>query len=262
MISSRLAGRLEESLNRAKADEGGAECSNRLLAMVGGVPLMSGEGVGRTVVMFSGGRDSTLAAVRLAEQGQPLLLVTVTSSHLVGIDRVSARLSELRTLLPPGTRWLNIRQPEGLIDRYALYERTCLPCHHLYVVVAIRVARTVGAAALAFGYAGYQDAWPEQTPAATSRLADLLANEGITLHLPVYDLRSRSAAIAELEAHGLATASLEQKCLIQTLNVTLTEAKLREQLDVWESAIRMSLSHLQHLNLEVLATECFEGRRP
>lgn len=215
--------------------------------------LAIADGFDRTVLMFSGGRDSTLAAARLAEGGEPLILVTVTSSHLIGMDRVNDRISELAMLLPSDTPWLNLRQPDGLFDRQALYERTCLPCHHLYVVVAMKVAITVGASAIAFGYAGYQDSWPEQTPAATSRLARLLESEGIKLVLPVYDLPSRVAAIAELESRGLAPSSLEQKCVIQTQNVRLSNEKLGEQLQIWEESVRSSLQRLKDVDLEVLA---------
>src|SRR5438552_2094850 len=223
-------------------------------------PLGIGDGSERTVLMFSGGRDSTLAAARLAERGEPLILVTVTSSHLIGIDRVTERISELSLRLPLDTPWLNLRQPEGLFERYALYERTCLPCHHLYVVVAMKVAITVGASAIAFGYAGYQNSWPEQTPAATSRLSNLLTGEGISLLLPVYDVTSRVAAIAELQSRGLAPTSLEQKCVIQTLNVTLSKEKLSEQLDIWEESVRTSLHRLTDVELEVLAATTLAGK--
>ena len=58
--------------------------------------------------MFSGGRDSTLAAIRLSQQFDRLLLATITSDHLVGIDSVRRRLTELAPLLPPGSEWLHV----------------------------------------------------------------------------------------------------------------------------------------------------------
>ena len=66
------------------------------------------------LLMFSGGRDSTLAALRLHHGRVPLRLVTVTSSHLTGINLVRRRLSELSKILPATTPWLNIRQPVDL----------------------------------------------------------------------------------------------------------------------------------------------------
>jgi PP-loop superfamily ATP-utilizing enzyme len=57
-------------------------------------------GLDACLLMFSGGRDSTLAAVRMTRRGSPLILVTVSSSHLVGIDRVRRRLGELARIIP------------------------------------------------------------------------------------------------------------------------------------------------------------------
>jgi hypothetical protein len=71
------------------------------------------EAMGRAVLMFSGGRDSTIAAVRLSRVVSELILVTVTSSHLVGIDRVRQRIAELRPILPRGSTWLHVGVPSG-----------------------------------------------------------------------------------------------------------------------------------------------------
>jgi hypothetical protein len=193
------------------------------------------------VLMFSGGRDSTLAAVRLHDQRRQMALVTIVSGHLTGIDRVKKRLHELRAVLPAETPWLCINQPTELRTDTSFYEQTCLPCHHAYVVVSALLAKTMHAQTLAFGYASYQNSWPEQTPLATSRLKALLARHGIELALPVYDLRSREDAVAQLLARGLSTDALEQKCLQQVTNVALSDSKLLQQVDLWEKAIDASL---------------------
>lgn len=56
------------------------------------------------VLLFSGGRDSTIAAVRLSRSFERLFLVTITSEHLIGIASVRRRLSELKSRLPQTTR--------------------------------------------------------------------------------------------------------------------------------------------------------------
>jgi len=61
------------------------------------------------VHMFSGGRDSTLAAVRLANRYEKLVLITVTTANLVGFKRVGQRLVELKHHLPSNTEWLHIK---------------------------------------------------------------------------------------------------------------------------------------------------------
>ncbi len=207
------------------------------------------------IVMFSGGRDSTLAALRLHRARSRVALVTVSSGHLVGIDRVKRRLAELAQILPAQTACLQVRQPADLRTDVSFYDQTCLPCHHAYVVVSAAIAATFGARRLAFGYAGYQSDWPEQTPLAVSRLEAVLARHGIALELPVYDLASRSAAKAELTEAGLSDEALEQKCLRQVTNVALDEQHLTQQVNRWEDAIDRSLTARHAIHIDVTARE-------
>jgi PP-loop superfamily ATP-utilizing enzyme len=62
---------------------------------------------GICILMFSGGRDSTLAAIRLAQEWEKLVLVTVTTEHLVGLGSVIKRLEELKLHLPGNTEWIS-----------------------------------------------------------------------------------------------------------------------------------------------------------
>lgn len=202
--------------------------------------------------MFSGGRDSTLAAARLSQAGVPLLLVTVSSSHLIGIDRVKRRLSELTKILPAETPWMHVQQPTELRTDTSFYEQTCLPCHHAYVVVSGALAKSAGVRRLAFGYAGYQREWPEQTPLAIDSLTRVLKRHGIELELPVQELAGRQEAIQELEVLGLSTDALEQKCLRQVLNVSLNANLLRQQVKLWEEAIDRSMTQIGTIDLEIL----------
>ena len=204
------------------------------------------------VLMFSGGRDSTLAALRLHKEGYKITLITVQSNHLYGITLVHQRLRELRNIIPENTPWLVIQQPSRLRTDTSFYEMTCLPCHHAYVVIAAALSLRLKTSALAFGYAGYQNTWPEQTPLATSRLRAVLRRHNIELHLPVYNLDSRQQVIDELRAFGVTTESLEQKCLQQVHNIALPEDKLTAQIDPWEQAIEESITKL-HL-IEIAAT--------
>ena len=204
------------------------------------------------VLMFSGGRDSTVAALRLNQLGYKLTLVTICSDHLYGIDAVRARLREIRGTLPLDTHWHLIRQPDELRTDTSFYEQTCLPCHHAYVVAAVAITRSLCAKALAFGYAGYQNTWPEQTPLAVSRLRHALGEQDIELLLPVYDLASREDAQTELEHHHLSVRALEQKCMQQVNNVALPPDRLRVQIALWERAINDSLSKVDLVHLNTL----------
>jgi predicted subunit of tRNA(5-methylaminomethyl-2-thiouridylate) methyltransferase len=209
-------------------------------------------GASRSVLMFSGGRDSTLSAARMYEQGLAPILVTISSSHLVGMEKVRERVRELSRHLSVRMPWLVVRQPEELKADTSFYDRTCLPCHHAYVVAGAAVAAKAGAKTLAFGYASYQNAWPEQTPLAIEHLTAVLCRHGIRLVLPVYDLLTRDQAVAELRARQLSTEALEQKCVQQINNLALTSDRLEQQIELWEHAIEASLVGLQAIEIEVI----------
>lgn len=201
------------------------------------------------LLMFSGGRDSTLSALRLHKLGFKLTLITVKSDHLFGMSAVHTRLRDLSRTLPTDTPWLAIQQPSQLRTDTSFYEMTCLPCHHAYVVIAAALTLRLRTPHLAFGYTGYQNTWPEQTPLATSRLRDVLRRHQIDLHLPVYHCQTRQEVIAELRAFGVTTASLEQKCIRQVNNIELSESRLTAQINLWEQAIEESIKHLQLIDI-------------
>lgn len=209
--------------------------------------------------MFSGGRDSTAAVVRLNERSMSQTLVTICSDHLVGINSVKKRLLELKRILPPQTEWRLIRQPRELMTDTSFYQKTCLPCHHGYVVVGAITAFALGAERLSFGYAGYQNTWPEQTPLAVETLSNTLAAYGITLDLPVYAVGSRSDVEAELIAAGLTPHALEQKCLQQVQNIELTPDVLAAQIHKWNSAIKASVALANLIEVHTVRIETLEN---
>ena len=218
---------------------------------------------GGTVLMFSGGRDSTLAALRLAAIRRKITLVTVSSDHLLGVANVKRRLAELEQHLPAGTVWKRIQQPRSEATFGAAFSRTCLPCQHDYALAGAVIARELGLNRLAMGYASYQGDWPEQTPLATTELSSVLAEFGIELVLPVYDLDSKKEAIAGLEQHGLSSQSLEQKCIKQVLNIALNDDDLKVHVAHWIKTLRESLLST-NISVNILEEErvgCLEPLR-
>jgi len=187
------------------------------------------------VLMFSGGRDSSIAAVRLARTYKNLILVTVTADHLVGIGRVTQRIFELKPHLPERTEWIQVAQPVlPVID--SLNSATCLPCQRGYVAIGTILAKRLGINHLALGYTKYQSSWPEQTALATSRLKVLLESFGVHLQLPVYDLASKAEAESELIGYGLSHQAFEQKCMQQQNNIELPDDLLRTEVAAWEKS--------------------------
>jgi hypothetical protein len=204
------------------------------------------------ISMFSGGRDSTAAVARLSGQQIPQTLVTISSPHLVGINRVKKRLKELANILPADTEWRLIRQPSELSVDTSFYKKTCLPCHHSYVVVGAVTAIALSASRLSFGYAGYQKHWPEQTPIAIESLTRVLAKFGIRLETPVYGVNSKSEIEKELRSLGLDDRALEQKCMQQVSNVELDDQTLLKQIKLWESAIEGSMNHREIVDMSLI----------
>lgn len=204
------------------------------------------------ILMFSGGRDSTLSAIRLSEQYDHIVLVTVTSNHLCGVVHVKERLRELKRKLMCSADWLLVRQPENLNVNTSFYAPTCLPCHHAYIAVGVCVANTLGAKYIAFGYVGYQQHWPEQTANATTRLKYILEKFTLKLLLPVYEIERKDEAINMLEGYGLTSISLEQKCTQQINNIELEPEQLASELAEWESAIVRTLEMLSNQTCEVI----------
>lgn len=204
------------------------------------------------VLMFSGGRDSTLAAVRLAQKWEKLVLVTVTTTNLKGIERVRQRLVELKPYVPSNTEWLNITVPHTLGSYRRSTVPTCLPCHQAYLVTGAMIAEQYGSKHLALGYTGYQSTWVEQTPYAIESLGAILGSVELNLNLPVIDITSKEQVIAELITHNLSESSLEQKCSRQLNDPGLPFELMRQEIDGWGKELREALANRQNINLEIL----------
>ncbi|MFZ2278347.1 MAG: hypothetical protein WAW39_11130 [Prosthecobacter sp.] len=193
-----------------------------------------------TVLMFSGGRDSTLSAIRLGLKRSPLILVTVVAEHLFGLSTVRRRVAELQPFLPQQSRWIIVTQPICMSPT-SLNRDTCLPCQRDYVVCGAAVAALESSDAIALGYTSYQSSWPEQSSEATDVLRPILKAKGLELLLPVYDLQSKEEAKLELRKHSLSDEALEQKCIKQISNITLSADQLQSELQMWKSSLQLRL---------------------
>jgi hypothetical protein len=188
------------------------------------------------VLLFSGGRDSTIAALRLSRTERDLTLATVTTDHLTGIARVVRRLIELRPHMDPKTEWFHFSYAQTTETGEELVS-TCLSCHAIYAAAGLRVAEESALARIAFGYTAYQSAWAEQTSAGRRALASALGNLGISVVFPVADLSSKEATMAELRENGLTDSALEQKCLKQQFNRESDRDLLEREIARWKGTL-------------------------
>jgi hypothetical protein len=205
------------------------------------------------ILMFSGGRDSTLAAIRLSRAWDRLVLVTVTSADMKGLARVSRRLSELRLLLPANTCWVHVSfQEEPHRDGGA---KTCLTCHQAYIVAGIMVANKFQTNHIALGYSGYQSGWAEQTPYAIMKLNEVLTAHGFNLLLPVTDLVRKEDALLELRSNDLSDEALEQKCVRQIIDPGLTGDSLHKEVDEWSKDLSNAMTNIDQASLQMILTK-------
>jgi hypothetical protein len=154
----------------------------------------------RCVLLFSGGRDSTIAAVRLARQFKRLFLVTITSSHMAHLDHVRSRVDELRRLLRVDCRWLLYCETLSFLATAEFPNIGCISCHFVFFWTASRLADKIKATDVSCGFTKYQQNWVEQIPYAITQLRSTLERRGQQLILPVWDVDSKQQAEDELRA--------------------------------------------------------------
>lgn len=175
-----------------------------------------GEAAGASIILlFSGGRDSTCAAVRLIQSGEHPLLLTVIDTGCQTDCNTKLRVNELRERVDHSLCWISARAPDLYEAAMGLAMKTapsCLPCLCVRLTVAVSLARRLGITKVATGFSGYQSSWVEQTPAAIDATRAFLKEYSIDLELPVASLDSKDAAIRFLTASHLRPESLEPVC--------------------------------------------------
>jgi hypothetical protein len=195
------------------------------------------------VLLFSGGRDSTLGAIRLSESFDRVVLVTILSPHMTGLNRVHARLEELGRILAVDCEWMLVPETPLVLSRSP--GDGCVDCHFGYFFTAHSIARELECNRIACGFTQYQSAWVEQTPYAVKRLTEVMAEHGTELLLPVAEIASREEVEAELKSKLASAVSLELKCARQQPDPGLTGNPLEAVVDRGIEALRMVLTAKQ-----------------
>jgi hypothetical protein len=197
------------------------------------------------VLLFSGGRDSTLAAIRLAQSFSRIVLVTVKSPYMTGLNVLNSRLEELKRVLSVQCEWMLVPEKRLRPYRASLEDLGCIGCHFGYFASAYSVARQLSCDSIACGFVAYQNSWVEQTPYSVERLRALMSEYGITLLLPVVELRSKAEVQAELATYGVTQDSLELKCGKQGMDPGLVAGSLKAVVDQGIEALRITLGEDQ-----------------
>lgn len=171
-------------------------------------------------VMFSGGRDSTLAAAYYAERGCAVHLLTFENGSHQAIEIVRSRVKELRSRWPEEVRIWNILSCSKALRDIALMTLTadvrlygeqlvCLGSAFAMVARSIDYCVSRSVPTLAVGYAAYQRHYPEQSPAAIQFFAAFAKEYHVDFRCPGQSRETEEEAKVMLDALGLSPKALE-----------------------------------------------------
>lgn len=167
------------------------------------------------ILCFSGGRDSSCAALKLIHAKRNPLLLTVIDSNFQSDIKTEQRVNELNKNVRSPFSWLSIRVPDfynKILEIPVLTSPSCLNCFMVKLSVAIIIAQKHSIDTVAAGFTSYQASWVEQSPTAIEEINKFLAEYGLTLELPVLDFQSKDEACKILSEHSITPRPLEPVC--------------------------------------------------
>jgi 7-cyano-7-deazaguanine synthase in queuosine biosynthesis len=201
----------------------------------------------KSLLMFSGGRDSYLAACKLIEAGFCVEMITFDNgcthnlervkdvantivkkygkqnAKYVGIWPVSWQIS----ILDETKQYKTMKELYFKYPELKLYETTCLCCRTAMYVEAIAYAKAKGIPYIAEGARKSQSFFVELDE-MKHNYSQLCKKHGIQLIWPVYRLTSDTKRKIEIGRRGLLTKTLEPQCHIgrhQRKELTESERK-------------------------------------
>ncbi len=215
--------------------------------------MMPDSSQARATVLFSGGRDSSLAACLLAQQGTNVELLSTNNGAVVATDIVEYRVRELTKRF--GERILGhiVRPIFGLFRRiaiaeierdFATYRFNLIPLGDSLAshTEAILHCHERGTARLASGFVEYESAYPEQSEAALSLIRTFVESYGISYETPVRHFQHEDEVKYALFDFGLSTKSLEGCSLFGDSYSTPDSATVQSYITAKLPACRQYLS--------------------
>jgi hypothetical protein len=174
-----------------------------------------------SVVLFSGGRDSSLAACLEANQGQSLKLLTALTGATIETDVVRYRVAEIRQAFPSIDLEWRERQCAGLFRRVALADIEADFARYHTNLILLGHQLTIQTEAIVYcleqrltrmvsGFSSYQTpAFMEQTPEAIAISKEFCDGYGISFETPITLYASLDDVKFQLLDFGVTTKSLE-----------------------------------------------------
>ena len=202
------------------------------------------------LLMYSGGKDSTLAAIRLYNAGYNVHFIHFDNGHMRDQDK--PYLTFQKTFNKDQDYYfdyelssVDVKQLfeeyygewSNLIDNQELLsEIRCLSCRMAMYTKLLQIAKEKGYKYVAEGARISQKFMLEQIPIIT-RLKDLASSHGIKLLLPVLYVDDNQEEIDELLANNHSSKTWESKCLIGKPPKDKTSEDERIIVDYYDSVL-------------------------
>ena len=207
------------------------------------------------LLLYSGGKDSTLAAIRLYRSGYNVHFIHFDNGHM--LDQDKPYLTFLETFNKDKDYYfdysLSSVDIKDLFDEYynewsskISYDKEldseirCLSCRMAMYTKVIQIAKERGYKYIAEGARISQKFMLEQLP-ITQRLKDLASSHGIKLLLPVLYVDDDQKEIEELLENGHSSKTWESKCLIGRPAKDKTEEDEQIIIDYYDKIIEPNI---------------------
>lgn len=207
------------------------------------------------LLLYSGGKDSTLAAIRLYNAGYNIHFIHFNNGHMRDTDKPYLTFLETFNkekdyyfdyelsnvdIKPLFEEYFSNWSPSLIDDPFLTSEIRCLSCRMAMYTKAIEIAKERGFKYIAEGARISQKFMLEQIP-ITNRLKELAASYGIKLLLPVLYVEDDQKEIEELLANGHSSKTWESKCLIGKPAKDKTEEDKQLIVDYYDSTLKPNI---------------------
>ena len=186
----------------------------------------------KTLVMFSGGKDSFLSAIREVVNGRDVRLLSFDSGHMVGHrelrlcgDRLTKKYGRQRaeylgcyntspTVNRLNEYWLHSTQA-AIAAEYPNLTNCQVQCLHCQTAMWLAAIATAESRAIWRVAAGYKasDVFCTGQPFFVDAMRDLAKRHNVEVSLPVWDLGDDYERDTQIAVHQFSLVRCEPKCL-------------------------------------------------
>lgn len=207
------------------------------------------------LLLYSGGKDSTLAAIRLYNAGYNIHFIHFDNGHMRDQDKPYLTFQETFgkkddfyfdyelssvDIKPIFEEYYSNWSTNFTNDPALTSEIRCLSCRMAMYTKAIEIAKEQGFKYIAEGARISQKFMLEQLP-ITNRLKELAESQGIKLLLPVLYVNDDQQEIEELLDNGYSSKTWESKCIIGKPAKDKTDEDKIAIIDYYDSVLKPNI---------------------